>query len=380
MRRKAAVVVSVLLVLSACGGGSSKKDVATQTTTSTAKPTTTTTTTTSERPETTTTALPARDEVALTATCPGIGDAPRAAEVTWVKDGKLWSAKVDGSDPHCLLEMDHASGLAWGGTGDRVLAGVHTIVLDDGPHALGAPDERLLTWSRPTGKALIAKKGDDTLEKISVTNDPLIDLYDAETSEAIYHPAGLSIVMVVPAAGPGVLMTSNTGENPRWVIENETAHAIHDLAFTADGDLLFVAEHDGGQHVHRLNLRTSTLTVLWEAPLGEHIGAIAASPWDDTTIATGSDCHGAGPMHVEVGGKDVDLSGTEVADGEPIGWTPDDSLVVLTHPDGDCGTGDLYAVTGTTATLIDHGVDAAAVRAVLPPPPPPPPEIEAAPA
>lgn len=376
MRRKVAVVISVLLVLSACGGGSKNNDTTPTPSTTAAKPTTT-----SERPETTTTTTVAEEKVALTAACPGIGPAPAGGEITWVKDGRLWAAADDGPGTRCLFETTRDT-VAWGGAADRVLANDHTIVLAGGPQGIGADGDRLLSWSRPTGKALLATTVDDTLTKLPVNGDPQIGIFEAATTESAYHPAGLSIVIVVPQGDrPGLLMTSNTGENPRWIVENETATKIHDLAFTATGALLFVAEHDDMQHLHRLDLTTSEpeLTIVLEAPLGERLGAVVASPWDDGRIAVGADCTGRSPLHVRVDGTEVDLRGTDVADGEPIGWLPDNSLVVLTHPDG-CGPGDLYSVTGTTATLVDHDVDGSAVRAVLPPPPPPPPEIEAAPA
>lgn len=381
MRQRVAVFVALLLVLSACGGGSKKGDAAPETTTSTAKPKPTKPTTTTERPESTTTTTVAEEKVALTAACQGIGPAPAGGEITWVKGGRLWATAADGTNPHCLFETTRDI-VAWGGAADRVLAGEHTIVLADGPQEIGADGDRLLSWSRPTGKALLATTEDDTLTKLPLNGDPQIGIFEAATTESAYHPAGLSIVMVVPQGDrPGLLMTSNTGENPRWIVENETASEIHDLAFTKDGALLFVAVHDDGQHLHRLDLTTSEpqLTTVLEAPLDEPLGAVVASPWDDGRIAAGADCTGRGPLHVRVDGNDIDV-GAEVAGGEPIGWLPDGSLVVLTRPDGDCGPGDLYSVTGATATLIDHGVDGAAVRAVLPPPPPPPPEIEAAPA
>jgi hypothetical protein len=365
------------LVLAACGGGDD--DDAASPTTTTAKPSTTTT----EAAETTTTTdVLAKDHVAITAECPGIGPAPEAGEITWVQDGKLWAASPTDGAKRCLLETRGADNLAWGGTGDRVLAGQHTVVLTDGPRELGESTEQLQSWSRPTGRALIAQRQNGELTKVSVDDEPLVELYAAETTEAAYHPAGLSIVMVVPTGDrPDLLMTSNLGENARWIVENENAKAIHDLAFTASGALVFIADHDHGQHVHQLPLDSEApeLANLYEPPDGETLGALAVSPWHDNWYAVGADCSGHASLHVVIESQIADVP-ADIAGAEPIGWMPDGGLFVLDHPDGCDAPGDLYGLMDGQATLLSHGVDRAAVRAILPPPPPPPKEIEAAPA
>lgn len=381
MARRVGIVIALLLVLSACGGGSGKSASPSSSPSTTSKKTTTTT----EGSATTTTTAVDEDHVGITDDCPGIGAAPADGEITYSKDGELWAVEPDGMGAHCLIETSAAT-VAWGGAADRVLAGAHTYVVADGAHEIGDADDRLLGWSRPAGRALLAETADDTLVKYGIDGKPPVGIFDADSTESAYHPAGLSIVIVVPQGDrPGLLMTSNTGENPRWIVENENAKAIHDIAFGANGELFFIADHDdGSQHVHDLVFDSDApeLQSWYEPPAGDTLGAIAASPWDGN-IAMGADCSGHAALFSYFDG-DPRKFPDEVADAEPIGWLPSGDLVVLTHPDGCGQPGDVYSVDGSTiapsAHLIAEGVASVAVRAVQPPPPPPPMEIEAAPA
>jgi hypothetical protein len=275
-----------------------------------------------------------------------------------------------------------ATALEWGAAGDRALIGERTVVFADGPRSVGDTRERLVALSRPSGRAVVVRRADGGLHKHVFDGDGTVALpaFSGTTDEVEYHPSGTAIVAVEePAGSPKILIASNLGENPRW-LDLETALAVRNVTFAADGDVVFVAEHEmGRQHLHRLDLENGTLEVLLEVAASGGLGAVVASPFDEREIAVarGSCAGGWDDLWLSSGtGVGAIASQTWVADGTPVGWLPDGGLVVLT---GGCGAaGDLYVVAAGVATFVANDVEVAAVRAVLPPPPPPPPDIELA--
>ena len=371
MRRSVAVVMAVLLVAAACSGDGDDDAVA-PTTTTTAVPSTSSTTVDLFR-------------VAV-GECNGIGQVPNSAAITWIADGRLWQRAGDGGEPSCLLEASYPS-LEWGGTGDRVRIG-DSVVAGDDVRVLGDIDRHLDGFSRPTGTAVLAQATDGPLFKLPVDGSVPVELPAFHGSEeATYHPAGTAIVSVQPLGDrPGLILGSNLGQDPRWLVENETATELRGLTFTADGDLLFVAQHEGRQHVHRLDLTTNTLSTEYELETTrpeETIHGVVASPFrDDDVAASRSSSHQLAGLWVQRDGVPVDVSGTPVEHGDPIAWLPDGGLLVAVYEDDvHCCDGppfDLHVLRADGVERIDGDVAAAAVRAVLPPPPPPPPDIEQA--
>jgi hypothetical protein len=367
----------LLLVAAACGSDSND-DAASRTTTTTSASTPTSRATSTTIPS----AL-----VSTSDDCPGIGVPSDDADITWIKDGGLWSMPSGGGERRCLLRATYPN-LEWGGAADRVRVGSKVVV--GGTIRDLAGD--LIGFSRPTGKAMLAREN-GTLEKLSLEDAPTLSLEPFfnddidQQHDVLYHPAGTAIVAVMPRGErPGLLMATNLGEDPRWLVDNETADELQIGAFTETGALVFAADHGDHHDLHRLDLQTNELTTVLESEVG--FGRIAASAYDEGNLAASERVGGPEPlgrMWVQRDGEVVDVSSTAVAHGAPLGWLPDGSLLVAVYEDDvdccDVFPFDLYVLRGTTATLLERQVDSAAVRAVLPPPPPPPALIdEAAPA
>jgi hypothetical protein len=374
VRRVLALVVCLVLVAGACSGDDDDDDVTSPTTTE--RPTTTSTravvVTNTTRPSAT---------PAISADCPGIGAFGGAPEITFLRAGRLWAVAADGSGERCLAEYGEFPALAWSGDGSRVLVGLRGVQDAAGPVDLVPDDMEAVGWSRPTGKALLARGSDDILTKLSVDGEPPLPLFGLppSTREALYHPAGTAIAEI--EGGPtNVVLATNRGESPRWLLTNETADDITEIEFTADGDLLLVAKHGTSSHVHRLVLGSEVLETVFERVGDVH--SVTASPFanGDYAFSTDGGCGDERQLHLFRDDEPVDVP-ESVSAGTVAGWLPDGSALVVVRPEGcDIPDGDLFTVDGTDAQLIAEDVEAAAARAQLPPPPPPPPAIEAAPA
>lgn len=341
------------------------------------------TSTTAAETTTTTTATPAEESLRLTGECTGVGEVADEGELTYLRDGRVWAAAFDGTGERCIAEYTGDARLAWGGDGDRLLAGERSVLLADGPSDVVGDDLVGLEWSRPTGKALVVRDEEGARRKLSLDGEPPVDLgtLPLDRSELRYHPAGTAIA-AIDALSNNVMLVNNRGEDPRWLLASEVADDITDIAFSGSGDLVFVARHDDEWHLHRLQLGEEIVRDLLVA--STEVEQVTPSEWDATAVAAArGTCDEPGPLYVQVGDQVRDFTGTAVERGRPVGWTPTGALVVLVG--GGCGgdptsTGDLYVVHTTEPVLVAEDVETAAVRAVLPPPPPPPPAIMPAPA
>jgi hypothetical protein len=295
-------------------------------------------------------------------------------ETTWVQAGQLRSM-VLGASPHCLADEVSARRLEWSGDSNEVLAD-NRVLSAQGVRQEFAKD-LALRLSRPTGRSVI-QLGQSDGRLLKYENGAMstkdITFVDKPT-EAVYHPAGRSIVASGMENGKNVLkIADNLGHNARVIALGETASSIHDLAFTASNALLFVGEHSGESHLHRLELETGKLTTVATAKAPAKLGHVVTSPFPGGSVAwtTGTSCD----LVVEQDGKFIDVQGTAVASATPIGWLPNRTVVVKTGPCNEDGPGDLYAVGATgPPILLAQGVGAASVRAVLPDPTPPPADV-----
>jgi hypothetical protein len=367
--------VALLLLLSLLGCSGDDDDAASSTTSERQMSTTSGDITTS------TTAAEREESLRLTRECAGI-DAFSDTQLSWIADGRIWVAGTSGDQRRCVAEFDGDARLQWGGAGDRLFAGDRSVLLADGPKDILGDDDIAQGWSRPTGRALVVRRG-DAMHKLSLEGEPPIELpgFALGVVEPLYHPSGTAIAAIEHASN-NVVLVNNRGVSPQWVLGTEVADDIDDFAFSAGGDLVFVARHDAEWHLHRLVLGEDVASDVLIA--STEIEDVTTSYWDNSAVAASrGTCREPGELYVEIGEEQRDLTGTAVERGVPVGWTPDDDLVVLvgeTCEEDGADTGDLYVVSGTDAILVAEGVRAPAVRAVLPPPSPPPPELAPAPA
>ncbi|HET7489598.1 MAG TPA: hypothetical protein VFJ85_16845 [Acidimicrobiales bacterium] len=349
MRRRVTVVIAVLLAAAGCSPDSSQQAATTTTPSTTAAPTT----------------------VARACSFDAVGS---EGEVTWLDGSTLMAATPTGSE-RCLVDgiAGTPATVQWSGDGTKVL-------LNDSLRTAAGVQERYprsegLVLSRPTGKSVIEIAGGRLLKHVSGASTPTDITFVAQPTEAIYHPAGRSIV----ASGrnnddPVLVVADNLGRDPQVVARGEEATAVRSLAFTASNALLFVGDHPDGSHLHRLELDTLKLTTVATAKAPGRIDHVTTSPFPGGGVAWTQG--GACDLVVSQDAKFVHVSGSPAASATPVGWLPDRSLVVKTGCGGPSDKGDLYVVAaGQGPRLLAKGATAAAVRAVLPAPAAPPPAI-----
>lgn len=298
---------------------------------------------------------------------------PEGGEVTWVDGDRLVAVAPGGGERRCLVAgVGGAGPLQWSGDGTRALVGNTLRTAGGVQREFARPFG--LRLSRPTGRSVI-ELGGERLRKYEAGAGDARDITFVERPvEALYHPAGRSIVASGTQGGrPAVVIADNLGRDPKVLAAGETASGFSSLAFTASNALLFVGHHDGAQHLHRLELASGTLTtVATEAAPGQ-LGDVTTSAFPGGGVAW---TRGAGgcDLVVEQDARFVDVAGTPVASARPVGWLPDRSLVVTTGCGDPSGVGDVYVVAaGAPPRLLASKVaGAVAVRAVLPPPAEPP--------
>lgn len=372
MRRLAGVVLALVVVAGGCSDDKGREREA--------APSTTTEGTAASTTDTTAPSTPA---------CNGIGPAPKegTSEITWIgNDGRLWAVGADGAK-RCLLEDASAEeGVAWGGAGDRLLLRNRVVFADgrtDEPFGLGG----VTVLSRPTGKSVLQIR-DGRLHKRELGKGPTEITFLDGHGDTVYHPAGGHIVSTGRGEGRSVLhIADNVGQGSQDLVQNETANLIYNPVFTASGALLFVADHGEYTELHRLEIDESNLTTVVREDMPDGIADVVTSPFAGGGVAWSQGAcdvaKGGRRLRAERGGAFFKTEGTPVERGQPVGWTPDGAVVVVTpgvcDAEGETDPGEvervLYRVKDGTATEVARGVQAAAVRAVLPPPPAPPKRI-----
>jgi hypothetical protein len=402
---RAWVAVAAVVVLAACGTGPDDTNSSTTAPTSatstsapalstatapalstSSSPATTPSSSETSTPETSTSLSPPTTAAnALVATLPStacaLGDVVADGEITFVAEGKLFGVRPDGTGARCLAEMPagNAGPVAWGPQADRVLLGAATVLDAAGVRGSGfLAQNRGVTWSAPTGKALIAPTVADAhlVWRSSTDAQDRLDIsFLQRTDEAIYHPAGKDILSIgVDAAGTyGVFLAGNRGERARAVASAADASTmVHDLAFDTTGTrAYFLHDHGGMFHLHQLTFPDLALTdvITAQTPLAvlrvEDAGSIA---WREGRCESGTttsviSANGGQPQQIHVG--------VDGADGstEPVGWLGPGRLVVMARPAGCSGAGDLWMAGPAVGTpvLVARAVDTAAIRRVLPP-------------
>ena len=301
-----------------------------------------------------------------------------AAEVTFEVGTRLYRVTPGGAPTSCLTELtlDDVGPLKWSPAGDRVLLNSATVF--DGSQALTTgylSTNTGVTWSYPTGKALIAPAVADqhllwrTAGQPGTRTD--ISFLD-RTDVAAYHPAGKNIFAAgqAPDGTAGLFLASNRGANPRLIAQlDQPSTVITEIAPDSSGaSVSFVHDHGNGMfHVHTLDLPSLVLTDLTMAsePIAKlSVGTTAGSP---IAWRIGA-CAGLTRTQFWNGGALVDQPAAfATLSTEPVGWLDPQQLVVSVRGSGCTGPSDLWIWNTATSAAIPliSGVDNVAIRSVL---------------
>ena len=298
-------------------------------------------------------------------------------EVTFEVGTRMYSISP-GNPTTCLTELtlDNVGPFRWSPAGDRVL--LNSVTVFDGTQAL--PTGYLatntgVTWSYPTGKALIAPAVADNhlLWRTAGQPETRTDIsFLDRTDVAAYHPAGKNIFAAGQAADgtAGLYVAGNRGENPRLIAQlDQPATVITEIGPDPSGSrVYFVHDHGNGTfHVHALDFPALTLTDITEAT--EPVAKLTIGTTPSAAIAwrIGA-CAGLARTQISNGGVVADQPGAFAAmSTEPVGWLDPAQLIVAARPTGCTGPSDLWIwnIATSAATPLIAGVDNAAVRSVL---------------
>ncbi|HEY4608107.1 MAG TPA: hypothetical protein VIH06_02865 [Ilumatobacteraceae bacterium] len=379
MKRLACLVFGITLV-AGCNVGAGSETTATLppigSASNTAAPTTVTTVTT---------VVPATEQpIAVTSTIPlpaGVcvfSPPGPTADVTFEVGTRLYSVNPGSSASSCLTELtlDNVGPFQWSPAGDRVL--LNSVTVFDGTQALPSgyfSTNTGVSWSYPTGKALIAPAVADShlLWRTAGQPETRTDIsFLDRTDVARYHPAGRDIFAAGQAADgtAGLFLAGNRGENPRLIAQlDQPATVITEIAADPSGSrVYFIHDHRNGTfHVHALDLPALTLTDVTEA--AEPVADLTVGTTPSSSIAWRiGGCSGLTRTQVTGAAGLVDQPAAFVAlSTEPVGWIDAQQLVVSARSGGCVGPSDLWIwnVATAAATPLVSGVDNAAVRAVL---------------
>lgn len=300
------------------------------------------------------------------------------AEVTFEIGTRLYSINPGSGTSGCLSELtlDNVGPLQWSPAGDRVL--LNSVTVFDGTQALPSgyfATNTRVSWSFPTGKALIAPAVADNhlLWRTAGQPETRTDISFLErTDVARYHPAGRNIFAAGQAADgtAGLFLAGNRGENPRLIAQlDQPTTVITEIAADPSGSrVYFIHDHGNGTfHVHSLDLPALTLTDVTQVtePVARlTVGATAAAPIGWRLGA----CNGLTRTQISGAVGVVDQPAAFAAlSTEPVGWLDGQQLVLSVRATGCTGPSDLWIwnISTSAATPLITGVDNAAVRSVL---------------
>ncbi len=299
--------------------------------------------------------------------------------ITYVVDGQLLELSSDETTVTCLADLPGplSGPVTWSPAGDRVLLGSGTVLDTNGVRATGFDAaDTAVSWSYPTGKALIAPDqadGELTWHNSRDGNDQLDVSFLARTDVAVYHPAGKHII----AAGvgldgvPGLYLASNRGANARAIATlDDPTTSIRDIAVDSSGQFLyFVHDHGDMQHIHYLSLQGLWLrdSVTSASALGALTFGVDPNSWlayregDCSGVVSTSVAYDYSGTYSRVGGPGLD--GRSVS---PVGWLDQNRLVVAVRDSGCEGPAEVWISTpeGVSRQVLPT-VEAVSVRTVL---------------
>ena len=306
-----------------------------------------------------------------------VGTVPEGGQATFVVGGKLWGVDQRGA-VSCLADLKgrNPTWISWSPDGDEVLVGPDVVLRNNGRFVSTGyfPDNRLLRWSAPTGKALLApnaqtghliwRNAHDSAQRIDVS-------FAERTTAAAYHPAGKHIVAAGlgdDGQGEGVFLATNRGANVQR-IGSIDAGEVTDLAFETSGDsIVFLHRHpDGLTELHRYTFTIGVLEVVATEPV-ESVDHLVASPVDDHALAW-STSHSTltSVLHLlpDPFGAPVSVSFPESV-LTPLSWLPNRQLLFgrSSPPAVDGAPFDVWSWSGGNLRHLIDGVSAAGARTV----------------
>jgi hypothetical protein len=232
-----------------------------------------------------------------------------------------------------------------------------------------------VSWSYPTGKALIAPAVADNhlLWRTAGQPETRTDIsFLDQTDVARYHPAGRNIFAAGQAADgtAGLFVASNRGANPRLIAQlDQPTTVITEIGPDPSGSrVYFLHDHGNGTFdVHALDLPALTLTDVTQVT--EPIAKLTVGTTPSAAIAwrLGA-CSGLTRTQITGAQGVVDQPAAFASlSTEPLGWLDAQQLVLSVRATGCAGPSDLWlwnTATSAASPLI-NGVDTAAVRSVL---------------
>ena len=323
-------------------------------------------------------AVPPASTIVLPAGACVFSAPPPTSEVTFEVGTRLYTVNPASGTSSCLTELtlDNVGPLRWSPAGDRVL--LNSVTVFDGTRALPSgyiSTNNRVSWSFPTGKALIAPAVADNHLLWRTAGQPATrtDIsFLARTDVAAYHPAGRNIFAAGQAADgtAGLFLAGNRGQNPRLIARlDEPNTVITEIAPDPSGSrVYFIHDHRNGTfHLHALDLPGLTITDV--ATVAEPVAKLTVSSAAGAAIAARlGDCAGLTHTQVYDAAAAVDQPAAFAAlSTEPIGWLDAQQLVLSARASGCAGPSDLWIwnIATSAATPLISGVDAAAIRSVL---------------
>jgi hypothetical protein len=313
--------------------------------------------------------LPAGAGVAGHSTCQGLGAPPPEGAITFVDAGRLLSVGASPSaSVTCLLDgVGTGSALRWNGPADKVILPDGRAVASTGAAVVGRGQAASITWSYPTGTTVLDVDAGRLLLIPAGGGDPLDISFLARHDAAVYHPAGTHVVSSGLARDGtyGLWLATNRGSNVGQLVR-EPAISISNLVFTANHQLLFVADHGDHKDLHQMDLTTGKLVTPATIPSTECFTAVVASRLAGGGVAWATArCSGGTVTATAVrNGAFLPLTGTQMASVNPVGFLPDGTLV------GRGAHGIITFRDGHVASIPSAAAGPVALRAVEPASPP----------
>ena len=312
---------------------------------------------------------------------PVISDAPctfaplgdRGSTITFVRDSKVYELSSDWTTGSCLADAADggASSLQWSPSGEAVLLDSARVLDATGIRETGyLADNTGVSWSYPTGKALIAPAVADGALLWRTAGEPGTrrDIsFLQRTDVAAYHVAGKNVFAagVDPNGLAGIFVASNRGDNVRTVATlDDPSTRITELASDISGQQLYIV-HDHGSmwELHVIQFPGLALGTFFDTP--EPISHLTVDEISGNVAVQVGDCSGITHVLAPSWGLDPVAANSDLSalSTTPIGWLNSNQLVVAARPTGCTGPADIWVVDSSGSLhWVLSGVELASVR------------------